>query len=123
MKMLNYSTIKVEQVQTQNSEIKNRGVGVKHHGVCVECSKQAQNSATKPKLRNKKFWGGRKASWRVCVCVCVECSKQAQNSKKKKSWGRRKASSCVCVCVWNVRNIPITRQQTQNSETKIVGWA
>ena len=84
MKMLNYSTMKVEQVQTQNSEIKNRGVGVKHHGVYVKCSKHTLNSTTNQKLGNKKSWGGRKASW----------------------------------CVWNVRNKPKTRQQTQNLEKK-----
>ena len=45
--------------QTENSETKNRGAGVKHRRVCVECSKQTQNSRTNPKLRNKKPWGVR----------------------------------------------------------------
>ena len=45
--------------QTQNSETKNRGAGVEHRGMCVECSKQTQNSQTTPKLGNKKSWGGR----------------------------------------------------------------
>ena len=53
IKMLNYSAIEAEQVQTQNSEIKNRGVGVKHHGVCEKCSKQTENSTTNPKLGKK----------------------------------------------------------------------
>ena len=41
----------------QNSEEKNSGVGVEHRGVCVECSKQTQNSKTNPKLGSKKSWG------------------------------------------------------------------
>ena len=85
MKMLNYSTIKVEQVQTQNSEIKNRGVGVKHHGVCEKCSKQTENSTTNPKLQKKNHG------------ICVKHH---------------------LVCVWNVRNKPKTRLQTQNLKKK-----
>ena len=35
--------------QTQNAESKNREVGVKHHGVCVEhLKKKTQNSITNP---------------------------------------------------------------------------
>ena len=37
----------------------NRGVGVEHRGVCVECSKQTENLITNPKLGNKKLWGER----------------------------------------------------------------
>ena len=44
---------------TQNSETKNRGAGVEHRDVSVECSKRTQNSQTNPKLGNKKSWGGR----------------------------------------------------------------
>ena len=43
--------------QTQNSEEKNSRVGVEHRGVCVECSKQTQNSKTNPKLGSEKSWG------------------------------------------------------------------
>ena len=47
------------QQRTQNSETKNREVDVEHRGLCVECSKQIQNSTTNPKLEDKKLWGGR----------------------------------------------------------------
>ena len=57
---------------------KNSGVGVEHRGVCVECSKQTQNSQTNPKVGKKV--GGHRG-------VCVECSKQTrkqtQNSEVK----------------------------------------
>ena len=39
---------------SQNSEIKNRAVGVEYCGVCVECSKQTQNSTT-----NSRLWTNR----------------------------------------------------------------
>ena len=39
--------------QTQNSGTKNGGVDVEHRGVCVECSKQTQNSKRNLKLGNK----------------------------------------------------------------------
>ena len=71
--------------QTQNSETKNRGAGVKHRGVCVECSKQTQNSITNPKLRKKKSWGGRWASW--CVCGMVKTNPKLDNIFK--TWKQR----------------------------------
>ena len=40
--------------QIQNSETKNRGAGVEHRGVCV-CGMFETN----PKLGTKKLWGGR----------------------------------------------------------------
>ena len=67
--------------QTENSEIKKRRVGVEHIGVRVACSKPY------PKLENKP------------------------KTRKQKS----------VVCAWNVRTKPKTREQTQHSETKNLG--
>ena len=114
-------------------------MGVKHHSVCEKCSTQTENLTTNPKLGEKNRGMGVKHHL-VCVTNVRNKPKirqQTQNSGKK-SWDGRKASSCVCGMfetspklekqnrgvgvkhhsVWNVRNIPKTGQQTQNSETK-----
>ena len=76
-----------------NSETKNRGVSVEHRGVCVECSdvinlwkpktrQQTQNSKTISKLGNKKSWGERRASWRVCGMFGCDEFMKPQNSTK-----------------------------------------
>ena len=105
-----------------NSQSKNRGVGVKHRGMCVEywdviklwklkTRQHTQNSETNPKHGNKKSWGERRASW----CVCVECSDVINLWKPKTrqkifldsfsvlqfgaypgSWCKRQKSFCVC---------------------------
>ena len=45
--------LKLHQKEPKTRKQKNRGAGVEHRGVCVECSKQIQNSQTNPKLGNK----------------------------------------------------------------------
>ena len=131
--------------QTQNSK-KNSGVDVEHRSVCVDCSKQTQNSQTNLRLGNKKSLGGRWPS--CCVRGMFETNPNSTSNPKlgnKKSWGGRWTSWCVrgmletnpkpankhktrkqkivgwalsiVVCAWNVRNKLKTRKQ------KIVGWA
>ena len=70
--------------QTQNSGEKNRGVGVEHRGVCVECSKQTQNAETKNRRVSVKHRG-------VCVCGMFEVRSIQTNPKlgNKKSWVER----------------------------------
>ena len=74
-----------------NQETKNRGVGVEHRGVCVECwdvvnleipktRQRTQNSETKPKYDNKKSWGECRASWCVCGMFGCDQSMKTQNS-------------------------------------------
>ena len=95
-------------MQTQNSETKSRGMGVKHHGVCVQCSKQTQNSETKNRGVGVEHGG-----------VRGECSKQTQNSRTNQKVGNKK-SWCVCGMFETnpkLENKPKTRKQ------KIVVWA
>ena len=71
--------------QAQSSETKNRGAGVEHRGVCVECSKQTQNSQANSKLRKKNSGVGVEHRG-----MCVECLKQTQNSKTNPKLGSKK---------------------------------
>ena len=102
--------------QTQNSETKNRGAGVKRRGVCgmFETNPKLENE---PKTPKEKIVG---RALRIVMCVCgmfEENPKLDNKSKTPKQKIMRRVFSNV-VCVWNVRNEPKTREQTQNSETK-----
>ena len=85
---------------------KNRGAGVEYRGVCVECSKQTQNSETKNRGVGVEHRG-----------VYVECSEQTQHSQTNPKLGKKIVgwALSIMVCAWNVRNKPKTRNQ------KIVG--
>ena len=70
------------------------------------------------KLRNEKSWGGRRASWCVCVCGMLGCdqSMKTQNSETK---NRGVSVEHRGVCVWNVRFDQ--SMKTQNSTTNFPG--
>ena len=106
-----------------NSETKNRGVGVKHRGVCVVCwvvidiwqpktRQQTQNSETNPKHENKKSWGDRRASWCLCGMFGCDQSMKTQNSTTNPKFGNKPKTrkqkivgwaSSIVVSVWNVQ--------------------
>ena len=75
---------------------------------------------TNPKLENKPKTPKRKiVGWALSIMVCgiFETNPKLDNkpeTSKQKIVGR---ALSIVVCVWNVRNKPKTREQTQNLET------
>ena len=71
----------------------------------------------KPKTLKENIVG-RVLSIVVCVCEMFETNPKLENKPKTRNQKIVGWALSIVVCVWNVRNKPKTRKQTQNYETK-----
>ena len=79
------------------------------------------------KLKNEKSWGGRRASWSVCVCGMLGCdqSMKTQNSETKpkpETKNRELSVEHRGVCVWNVRMWSIYEDPKLDNKSSWTSW-